>query len=185
MAAIPGNHDRRAAFAEAFASTAVRTGTGRFLHLVIEDHPLRLIGLDTLGEDGASAGLLCDARLDWLEATLDVAPDRPTLIFMHHPPFATGIAFMDAIGCAGGERLAALLAPRRNVVRVICGHVHRAVETAFGGTIGSVCPAIAWEVPLRLGSSVPTGMEPQPPAFQLHLWRGDAGLVTHTVRLPA
>lgn len=185
VVAIPGNHDRRAAFVEAFAGSAVRIGSGPFLHLVIEDQPLRLIGLDTLGADGASRGLLCHDRLDWLEATLAAAPERPTLVFMHHPPFATGIDFMDAIGCEGGDRLAVLLAGRRNLVRVICGHVHRAVETGFAGTIGSVCPAIAWEVPLRLGPSVPTGMVPQPPAFQLHVWRGNGGLVTHTVRLPA
>ena len=29
--------------------------------------------------------------------------DRPTIIAMHHPPFATGIAHMDAVGLEGAE----------------------------------------------------------------------------------
>ncbi len=31
-----------------------------------------------------------EERLAWLDAKLALAPDRPTLIFMHHPPFRTG-----------------------------------------------------------------------------------------------
>jgi hypothetical protein len=31
-------------------------------------------------------GTLCDERLTWLDACLTVWPERPTLVFMHHPP---------------------------------------------------------------------------------------------------
>jgi Icc protein len=41
-------------------------------------------------------GLMCQARLDWLEHQLLAQPDEPTLLFMHHPPFETGIEHMDA-----------------------------------------------------------------------------------------
>lgn len=184
LAVIPGNHDRREAFAAAFAGGAARAGAGEFLHLAIEHLPLRLIGLDTLGPEGASGGLLCETRLGWLASTLDAAPERPTILFMHHPPFATGIAVMDAINCANGDRLAALLAPRRNVLRVLCGHVHRPVHAAFGGTIASVCPAIVHEVTLRLAPDSAIAMLPRPPAYQLHVLTS-GGLVTHTVQLPA
>ena len=34
-------------------------------------------------------------RLGWLKARLDEQPDRPTFIFMHHPPFPTGLQHMD------------------------------------------------------------------------------------------
>lgn len=45
-AAIPGNHDRHAAFATALADTDVAIGTLPRLHLVIDDLPLRVIALD-------------------------------------------------------------------------------------------------------------------------------------------
>ena len=89
--AIPGNHDSRAALREAFADEGYLPETGAFLHYAVDRYPLRLIGLDTViaGEVGGRA---CPARLRWLEERLSEQPGRPTVIFMHHPPFATGIA---------------------------------------------------------------------------------------------
>lgn len=179
VAAIPGNHDRRSAFAAAFAGSRVRVGAGTFLHLVLDDWPLRLIGLDTLAAEGASGGLLCDARLDWIAARLAEAPGRDVVLFMHHPPFATGIGFMDRIACANGDRLADLVAAHGRVLRVLCGHVHRPAHMAFGGAIASICPGVAYQVPLDLGPEAAPRLLPQPPAYQLHVWT-PAGLVTHT-----
>jgi len=53
-----------------------------------------LRGLDTL-VPGQGGGRLGPARLAWLDARLAEAPARPTLVFMHHPPFKTGIERMD------------------------------------------------------------------------------------------
>lgn len=179
LAVIPGNHDRRETFAAAFADGPAHSGRSPFLHFVLEDWPLRLIGLDTT-VPGESRGALCEARLDWIAARLGEAPDRDTVIFMHHPPFATGIGFMDAIACANGDRLAELVAAHGRVVRVLCGHVHRPVHAAFGGTIASICPGVAYQVPLRLAPDAPVELLYQPPAFQLHVWTPGHGIVTHT-----
>ena len=53
---------------------------------------MRLIALDTLVR--ASHGELCEERLAWLEARLGES-DRPTVLFMHHPPFDCGIDAFD------------------------------------------------------------------------------------------
>ncbi len=180
LAVVPGNHDRRGAFSTGFAGGRVWTGAGEFLHFALDDWPLRLIGLDTLGEPGASQGLLCEARLDWIAARLDEGSDRPAVMFMHHPPFATGIGFMDATACVNGDRLAALVARHGGVLRVTCGHVHRSVHVAFGGTVASICPPVAYQVPLRLAPSAAAGLLVQQPAYQLHVWSPEFGLVTHT-----
>jgi Icc protein len=179
MAAIPGNHDRRAAFAAGLAGTGVRIGAEPFLHLVVEDHPVRMIGLDTVVE-GEAAGRLCTERLEWVAARLAEAPDRPTIVFMHHPPFRTGIGFSDTTRCAGGDGLAAIVAQYPNVLTVSCGHVHRTVRTAWAGTIAGICPAVCWAVPLDFSPAGRPRLEPQHPGFQLHLWRPDLGLVTHS-----
>jgi 3',5'-cyclic-AMP phosphodiesterase len=178
-AAIPGNHDRRAAFEAGLAGSGIATGALPFLQLELEAGPLRLIGLDTLAEEGGAAGLLCRERLEWVAARLAEAPERPTLIFMHHPPFATGIAAMDAIGCANGDLLAAIVRRHPQVLGVTCGHVHRAVATVWAGRAATVAPAVAWEVPPNFSHNGPTGLVPQAPGFLLHLWTPEAGLVTH------
>ena len=41
---------------------------------------------------GEAGGALCEDRLRWIDRALAAAPGRPTLVLMHHPPFATGIA---------------------------------------------------------------------------------------------
>lgn len=179
-AAIPGNHDRRATFAAGLAGTGVAVGGGPFLQLAVEDGPLRMIGLDTLGAEGQGAGALCPARLGWLEARLAEAPGRPTVLFMHHQPFRSGIAFSDASACADAEALAAIVARHPNVLRVACGHVHRPIEAAWAGTRAGVCPGVAWAVPLDLAPGGRPRLVRQAPGFQLHLWRPELGLVTHT-----
>ena len=116
---IPGNHDDREALRCAFSDHAYLPHDGDFLHYVIEEYQLRLIALDTV-VSGSAAGALCHAQLAWLEQRLAEAPSRPTIVLMHHPPFPTGIAHMDATSCTGADGLAAIVARFSNVERILC-----------------------------------------------------------------
>jgi 3',5'-cyclic-AMP phosphodiesterase len=89
---IPGNHDRRDTMRQVFADHVYLPKNG-FLQYVFEHGDLRLIALDTLVE-GKPWGELCAERLSWLEERLGES-DRPTLLFMHHPPFDVGITAFD------------------------------------------------------------------------------------------
>ena len=177
---IPGNHDRRRALVEAFPEHAYLPQTG-FLHYAIEDHAVRLVALDTLVE-GREDGALCEERLAWLDAALAAEPDRPALIFMHHPPFESGIWWMDAMGLSGARRLGAVLEGHPQVRLVVCGHVHRAFHSVVGGVRVAVAPSTAWQVHLDLVPESPPHAALEPAAGFLHLWNGDA-FVTHTTHL--
>jgi 3',5'-cyclic-AMP phosphodiesterase len=182
---VPGNHDRRAELFSEFAPEGYLGNGDGFLHYAVDTHPLRLIGLDTV-VPGHGHGEMCAARLAWLAARLEEQPDRPTMIFMHHPPFRTGLADMDSINCRNGAPMADLLRRYDNVERVVCGHHHRPITTRWAGTIGSVAPSTAHQVTLDLvpdGSPATFTMEP--PGFHLHLWSPEAGLVTHGVPIGA
>jgi len=176
---IPGNHDRRAAFRQAFSDHSYLPTDG-FLNYVIDRHPLRLIGLDTLVE-GAAKGALSARHLDFLKSTLEEGEDRPTLIFMHHPPFASGLHHMDQTGCDGAGALADLLGSFANVERVVAGHQHRTIFTRYGGTIASVAPSLAHQVLLDLTPDrhPDDKFVMEPPAFHLHHWTPKDGVVTH------
>lgn len=179
-AAIPGNHDRRDAFLSRLGGSRLAIGTDpSWLHLLVETPALRLIGLDTLGLEGEAGGMLDATRLAWLERRLDEAPDRPTLIFMHHPPFRTGLPAADRWMLANPEPLAEIVSRHANVLRVACGHGHRAIEAPFAGIQASVCPSVAWALPL-FDPEARAPLVPQAPGFQLHLWEPELGLVTHT-----
>src|SRR5215207_9222232 len=83
---IPGNHDARDPLRAAFGGDGYLPADG-FLQYVAEDYPIRLVALDTL-IPGKGGGELCGERLAWLDKTLAAAPARPTVVVMHHPPFA-------------------------------------------------------------------------------------------------
>src|SRR5215211_4230003 len=93
---IPGNHDRRENLRRGFAYLPGVTTDSAYVQYAVDDYPVRLVMLDTL-VPGFGYGELRPEQLEWLDRTLAAVPDRPTLIGMHHPPFACGIAHMDKI----------------------------------------------------------------------------------------
>lgn len=174
---IPGNHDSRDALRAAFSGHGYMPRSG-FVQYAIEDWPVRLIALDTL-VDGAPHGELCNTRLDWLEAHLE-GSSRPTVLFMHHPPFECGIAVMDAARLLGGaDRLATLVHRHANIERVLCGHVHRPIQVRWAGTIAATAPSTAHQVTLDLDPDGALHFSMEPPAAVLHQWRPGTGLVSH------
>jgi len=153
--------------------------TGRFLQYVIEGYPVRLIGLDTL-VPGEKGGVICEERLAWLATRLAEAPDQPTVIFMHHPPFITGIRHMDVQGLEGAEALGEVVRRHPQVERVLCGHVHRPIQVRWHGTVASIAPSTAHQVILDLRDDGPSAFAMEPAAYQIHVWRPGTGLISHT-----
>lgn len=174
---IPGNHDDREHVRRAFRHLGVLPATGP-LHYTVEHLPVGLIALDTV-VPGQTHGHLGAEQLAWLEATLDAAPDRPTIVFLHHPPFPTGIDHMDAIRLADAEALRAIIARHAQVERVACGHLHRAIQVRWAGTVAVTAPSTAHQVALTLGPGDAARWIAEPPGALLHLWREGMGLVTH------
>jgi 3',5'-cyclic AMP phosphodiesterase CpdA len=174
---IPGNHDAREALREAFGPYRYLPADG-FLQYAIEHWPVRLIALDTL-TPGAAHGELCERRLDWLEARLSES-DKPTVLFMHHPPFDCGMTeFDNARLNVGAERLSEIVQKHPNVERILCGHVHRPIQIRWAGTLVSVAPSTAHQAALDLAPEAPLMFSMEPPAVALHQWLPGTGLVTH------
>ncbi|HKW80100.1 MAG TPA: phosphodiesterase [Casimicrobiaceae bacterium] len=177
---LPGNHDDRAALRASFPDHAYLFQMDRFVQYAVDAAPLRLIALDST-IPGASGGELCPLRLAWLEARLSEAARQPVVIVTHHPPFATGIGHMDSIGFADPGALEAIVRRYPNVERVLCGHLHRAIQVRFGGTIASTCPSPAHQVALDLDADAPSRFVLEPPGYELHWWdAARARLVSHT-----
>jgi 3',5'-cyclic-AMP phosphodiesterase len=175
---ILGNHDSRDGLREAFGPDGYLPQAG-FLQYTVEDHPLRIVALDT-NIPGQHAGELCAERLDWLDRTLAAAPSKPTIVMMHHPPFVTGIEHMDRAGLQNPAALAAVVARHPQVERILCGHLHRTIDKRFAGTIAGTCPSTAHQLVLDINPGMPAQFTFEPPGYQLHLWREDSGLVSHT-----
>lgn len=178
---LPGNHDRREALRAAFAGAAGLPATGP-LHYTVETFPVRLVCLDSLIE-GSGRGRIGPEQLSWLDRTLAQAPDRTTVLALHHPPFPTGIGHVDAVGLEDADALGAIVARHGQVERVIAGHVHRAMQRRWSGTLASTAPSTTHAVSLDLRPGAVAAYIYETPGLQLLHWHADHGLVGHILPL--
>ncbi|WP_085315026.1 phosphodiesterase [Derxia lacustris] len=168
---LPGNHDARAPLRAVFGRHGYLPATGR-LDYCVDLGGVALIALDSLVE-GSGHGALDAATLDWLDATLAATPARPAIVALHHPPFATGIGFMDRLGLRdGAAALQAIVARHPQVLRVICGHVHRAIAVGWAGRIGMTAPSTAQQIPFDPAAGAREAFVLEPPGWLLHRWDG-------------
>jgi Icc protein len=177
---IAGNHDEREALRAAFMGDGYLPETG-FLHYALEDHPLRVVGLDTL-VPGSGRGELCTERLEWLDETLAARPDAPTLVALHHPPFDSGIAYMDRLGLTGREAFADIIENHPQVRATLCGHLHRHMVSDVGHRPAIIAPSPAHQVALDFSDDAPGCFTMEPPGFLLHRWDGRR-LVSHAMQV--
>jgi hypothetical protein len=182
FAAIPGNHDSRELMRDAFPGPNYAFTSGAL------NQEVKLNGLDLLLLDssvpGQPHGELDQPTMDWLDVSLSASSERPALLFLHHPPFLTGIWHMDRQNLRDAADLASIIKRHPRVRMIASGHVHRAVLTTFAGIACTICPAPNHAVDLDLAQLREPSFAIEPPAFHLHTWLpgGEHGtIVTHHV----
>ena len=162
---LPGNHDDRDALRRHFDLPGA---VGTPVQYVVELGPLRLVVLDST-RPGEDRGELDADRLSWLDAELTGAPDRVTLIALHHPPVSTGIAAWDELGLPATDRraLGAVLDRHPQVRRVVAGHMHRTMTAELAGRAVLVVPSTYIQTRLNFNpQEIETVAEP--PGFAVH-----------------
>ena len=174
---MPGNHDSRDNFRKAFADHAYLPATGA-LHYCVDDYPVRIVAVDSC-VPGKHHGHLDAEGLHWLREVLASDRAKPTVVFLHHPPFVSGIPYLDAYRYREDEPLREVIAEASNVEAVLCGHVHRAMLRRWAGTVVAACPSTATEIALQFRADAPPLSYVGPPACLLHWWAPGRGLVTH------
>ena len=110
---------------------------------------LRVVGIDTYDKagKGSDPGSLSADQLAWFQETLAADPDRPTLVFGHHPLLVEDSPYPDT----GGSRLdpgqaADIVAAYRSTPGVFlhhAGHTHRNKQSALAGAPGVVHQEVA------------------------------------------
>jgi 3',5'-cyclic AMP phosphodiesterase CpdA len=167
---IPGNHDTREGMRTAFMDAAYMPKTGR-LNWKVELENLHLIGLDTLIE-GQGGGVFDGETADFLTHCLAGLSGKPALIAMHHPPFDSGIHFMDDIGLEGLGALVDVLEKADCDAQIICGHVHNMIIGSVGNTVAISAPSPVSSFPIDYRPDAPAGFMARSGGYMLHEWKG-------------
>jgi Icc protein len=149
---IPGNHDDRERMRGCFPDHPWVDAEHLSWMVVVDG--VRIIGLDSTvpGEPGAAFDR---DREQWLQEALASVHEGPTILAMHHPPFVTGIGWMDAGGFVGLDRFESVVRESGAVDRIVCGHLHRQMSAVVGGVVAEVGPATAVHIALDLEPGAP------------------------------
>lgn len=158
-----GNHDDTAAFVEAFPKTP-RDENG-FVQSGFDTPFGRFLLLDTKDPE-THAGAYCPARQAWLDRELDQTKG-PVVLFMHHPPFKTGIVSMDRIMLQDAQAFYDVISPHKARIRhLFFGHVHRAIFGNWRGISYSCMRGLNHQVALELnGAADRIAANFEPPAY--------------------
>ena len=171
---VPGNRDEKGALREAFGDLAYLPAAGELLQYTVEDHEVRLVGIDST-QAGERKGRFCPERQAWLSATLSEQPDRPTLLFIHHPPFDVDDHYVGGYRHADeASALEGIVGRHDQVVAMLCGHVHWPVERPWAGTEARIMPSIAVDVRKGIDEGAARGQ----PIYLLHRLSSQHGLVS-------
>ena len=177
---VAGNHDDRVELRSLFPQlSSVGSGDDPIDYVIDVDREgrqLSLVVLDTT-VPGEHAGSLDETQLEWLDQQLANRRDREVLIAQHHPPFSSGIGFMDSYGLQGSQAQAAVVAKYPNVASVISGHLHRPATASWGGTVAFASPSTAAQVSPSFNGEG-TSYTYEPGMLSLHWWTTE-GIASH------
>jgi 3',5'-cyclic-AMP phosphodiesterase len=179
---LPGNHDDRGRIRAAFDLP----GEGdEPVNYSVDVGELRLVLFDS-NVPGRDPGSYDAGRLAWLERELAAQPERPTVLAVHHPPLATGIAEWDAINLDRRDReaLGGVVARHPQLRAIVGGHLHRVAASTLSG-----CPVLA--VPSTYLQVLPNYCRDEiewidPPGFAVHVWaNGELASQVQAVPFPS
>lgn len=177
---MPGNHDDRRHLREAFPDQPWPSASGDGpLNFAFDIGAVHFLALDTT-VPGFHHGELDRSTLAWLGHELGSNKGRRCVVAMHHPPFSTGIPYLDKYGLRDPAPFRDLISRHDNIDRIIAGHVHRTMQTRIGAVPVSTCPSTTTQIALRVHEDALPASYLEPAAFLLHRWAPDTGEgVTH------
>lgn len=163
---IPGNHDAREPMRAAFTEQLPGNGP---LNWHVQVGNVHMIGLDTLVE-GHRHGTLTHETLTYLRNALIRANGAPVLLALHHPPFPSGIKFMDDIGLTNQGAIKKAVSGYSGKMHIVCGHIHSMMLTSIAGHVAISAPSPNSTFEYDQRADAPVGFFTQEDGCLLHRW---------------
>ena len=176
---LPGNHDARNVLRSVFPERIGGEGD-ECISFSFPAGGWLCLGLDTQ-VPGEVGGRLDERHVGFVRDALRAHEPEGVVLFMHHPPLATGQEWLDRIGLEGKELLRGLAVEEPRIRLVCCGHIHYERGERVGAAEIVTTPSTG----LQFSPTSPTKLYvPAPPGYRI-VELGEGGYATHVVRLPA
>ncbi len=164
--AVPGNHDRRDRMRRLLPDWTVENPqTAPYLCYAVREKDFHLVFMDSMSP-GSHSGHIPEVCAAWLDKELQEHQGIPTLIFMHHPPFITGMGAMDE-PYENREILRSVI-KKAPWVRLCCGHMHRPIFTVWAGVPCVTAPAASMQIELDFSVQGGDTFRMETPGYLLH-----------------
>lgn len=124
---LPGNHD----FQPAMYGALQDAGISPAKQVLVGD-AWQILLLDSQ-VFGVPHGELSDYQLEWLERVLSEAPERQTLLLLHHHPLPAGCSWLDQHSLRNSAGLDEVLRHYPQVKTLLCGHIHQELDAMWNG----------------------------------------------------
>lgn len=172
-----GNHDNRENFRRAFPDAPVEDG---FVQSTADFGDIRLIFLDSLHDNHAGLGQLCNSRLRWFSGAIDeaAATGRRSVAFIHHPPFSVGVKMFEQMILENPEPFLNQITANKPL-HLVFGHLHLTTSGSWNGIPYSCNRGVAHRIALSLDGDVTEFVESEP-TFDVMLISSGGVLVHHT-----
>lgn len=152
-----GNHDNRELFRKVFGEAFFQVNDFCAYHFMIKE--CCCVVFDSL-YPGTVNGYIGHKQIQWCHDLLK-QEDRPTFVFLHHPPLPIGIPWIDELLLSNSSEFLDLVATYPHIQGVFCGHVHR-YHVLWHGRVPIISsPALS----VRFGPDPETKIVPGPPGF--------------------
>jgi 3',5'-cyclic-AMP phosphodiesterase len=127
-----GNHDSREGFQSVMLGKTENLDAPYFHDAVVDG--IHIITLDSKTPRSPHGSIIAE-QFDWFEETLDEHAELPKLVVLHHPPIfgfeSPDLAF-ETLEPDDSARFLSLIKDR-NIVAVLCGHVHQPRVSVWNG----------------------------------------------------
>lgn len=150
---LPGNHDDRTHLRRVFPELFPENSDP--LTFTLSCDGWQIIGLDSQFQ-GEVRGRIDAAQMQWLKGQLKTGSGSRTLLFLHHPPIAISVDWLDKIGLEGAQSLVELIEASPQIKAVCAGHVHQEFEGRIGSTAVYTTPSTCVQFGARAEKSFDT-----------------------------
>ena len=175
-----GNHDVRNQLHKFISNKSLMDSNG-YINFSLNNHPIKIICLDT-AIDNMIEGEITIETMKWLKDELNKDLNKPTIIFMHHPPIDIGSQLFDNIKCKNGNEFLQLTKEYQNISKIVFGHVHCKFNINVENQELLSCPSSSFQIPIEAKSPENLLMD-NSSYIQLFKWDKDLNLDIHVINI--